>query len=87
MGDTPKGHLPLIALDCISLGEMGINPYIIGAHSKCHQQSPSVASGGNQSCLVMLQLPSVISQSVRLASVCMIHGSVGAIIHLPSSVN
>ena len=30
MGDRPRGHMPLIAPDCMSLGAPGTNPYDLG---------------------------------------------------------
>ena len=55
-GDTYKGHSPLTAHDGISLGALATNPYIIGTHFECHQQSPSAACGTQ---LVMISYASV----------------------------
>ena len=45
MGDTPRGHMLLTAPDCMRLGAPGTNPYNLGTHSECHQQSPLVDLG------------------------------------------
>ena len=41
---TPRGHLPLIAPNCMSLSALGTNPYNLGNHFECHQESPAVDS-------------------------------------------
>ena len=42
MGDTPRGHLPVIAPVFMSLGAPRTNPYNLGTHFDFHQQSPAV---------------------------------------------
>ena len=44
MGDTPRGIMPLIAPNCMSLGSLRTNPYNLGTHSECHQQYVAIDS-------------------------------------------